>query len=78
MCSKSTESFPQATVAMTKSYKGNNVKHERLNCTIIDYNSIYMFFPFINRIKGALQEGLISSSLQRSIINQKSESKVTV
>lgn len=78
MCYKSTQSFPEATVAMTKSYKGSNVKYERLNCTVIDYNSIYMFSPFINRIKRTLKEGLISSSLQKSIINQKSESKVTV
>lgn len=38
---------------------------------IIDYISINMFFPLINRIKRTLKEGLISPSLQKSIINQK-------
>lgn len=30
------ESLPSVTVGMTKGYRGNNVKHERLNCTIIE------------------------------------------
>lgn len=45
MCFKSTEPLPEAT--MTKSYKGNDAKHERLNCTIIEYNLTYMRFPFM-------------------------------